>query len=172
MRYVKPRLSFEAQTTLLQTKGILGDADVMEVLSFGSLVRVFRACPNGMQQAIAAHFGVPDSVFESWLNTPNAVRNVREHHGRLWNRVRPYPFKVPRPNKYPEWHRPVTVLGNRLFRVAPVLRMLLKRLSPTSMWPSRVRELLETAALGPLASMGFPPNWQQSPLWKELPNAS
>lgn len=67
-----------------------------ELMSLGTLLTVFRGSPAAVKKAIAARFGITDSVLESWIKTLNVVRNICAHHGRLWSRelgVRP---QIPR----------------------------------------------------------------------------
>lgn len=137
-----------------------------EVLSFGNVVRLVRTVERPVRDAITARYAVPDEVFISWLRALNFVRNVCAHHGRLWNRVLSYRVLLPKERKYPDWHHPIRIPNDRLFTVTTLLRHLLRLVSPNSEWDTRLHALLAEHPRVSLRSMGFPPNWEQSPLWR------
>ncbi len=137
-----------------------------EVMTFGSVLTLFRGCPRQVKKAVASHFGVPDEVMDSWLLALNAVRNICAHHGRLWNRelgVKPF---IPRVDRYPQWHSPVRVENNRIFGILTICKHCLDRVAPQSAWRARVRELLNQHPAIPLRNMGFPDNWADCAVWK------
>ena len=136
-----------------------------ELMTFGAMFTLFRGVETSMKQTIAAEYGVADRVLESWLSTFNQVRNLCAHHARLWNRafgVRP---QIPRANKHPDWHHPVVITNDRLFGVMTVLHYLLLQVAPQSQWQLRWENLLACYSEIPIAAMGFPVNWKDSPLW-------
>ena len=137
-----------------------------ELMTFGAMFTLFRGVETPIKQAIAAEYGIADRVLDSWLATFNQVRNLCAHHARLWNRafgVRP---QIPRPNKHPDWHHPVAITSDRLFGVMTVLNYLLLHVAPQSHWRQRWENLLSRYSDIPIASMGFPANWKDSPLWR------
>ncbi len=111
-------------------------------------------------------FGISDRVLQSWLATLNQVRNLCAHHARLWNRGLGISPMIPRAHKHPKWHAPVSIQGNRLFAAMTVLRYLLRLAAPQSQWQIRFENLLDRYPEIPLALMGFPTNWKDSPLWQ------
>jgi abortive infection bacteriophage resistance protein len=139
---------------------------VTELISFGTMLTLFRGIPTGMKQQIASDFGIPDRVLESWLTALNALRNVCAHHGRLWNRQFGYKPMIPRKRKHPEFHVPAVVEGNQAFGMLTILRYLLARIAPQSHWPDRLEALLTAYPDIPLAQMGFPENWKDCPIWQ------
>ncbi|MFN0213209.1 MAG: Abi family protein [Saprospiraceae bacterium] len=61
---------------------------LLEIISFGTLSQLYKNLKPGKEKrAIANFFGLPDSVFETWLHSIVYLRNVCAHHTRLWNRV-------------------------------------------------------------------------------------
>ena len=57
----------------------------LEVTSFGTLLRLYNnLLPGKLKKDIAANFGLPDTVFASWLHSIVSIRNVCAHHERLW----------------------------------------------------------------------------------------
>lgn len=142
-----------------------------EVMTFGTMLTFYRGASKKVKQGVASVFGLPEAVFDSWLLTLSAVRNICAHHGRLWNRelgVKPY---IPRIDVYPQWHTPVKVPNSRVFAVLTICKWSLDRIAPQSGWNSRVQALLDGSPGIPRVSMGFPANWTESSIWGEGTNA-
>jgi abortive infection bacteriophage resistance protein len=136
-----------------------------EIMSFGTILTFYRGCTRQVKQSIASVFGLPDKVFDSWLMTLNAVRNICAHHGRLWNREIGVKPLIPRPPKYTEWRQPIRVDNNRVFAVLTICRYCLRITAPQSRWADRLRELIAQSPNIPAPSMGFPERWEQCPIW-------
>lgn len=137
-----------------------------ELMTFGNLLALFRHADKQIKRDIAAEYGVADVVLESWLLSLNFVRNVCAHHARLWNRgMGRNPPAIPRRRKHPEWHTPVAIPDDRAFGVLTVLHYLLRQVAPRSQWKERLKRLLAEHPKIPLNFMGFPGNWEESPLW-------
>lgn len=143
-----------------------------ELMTFGAAFTFFRGVEAGIKQIVAADYGVTDRVFHSWLATLNQVRNLCAHHARLWNRTFGIQPQIPRPRKHPEWHQPVAIASNRLFGILTVLYYMLKQVAPQSQWRQRWEDLLTRYPEVPIAAMGFPVNWKDSPLWQGTPPAA
>lgn len=119
-----------------------------------------------IEQQVASVFGVPDTVMESWLLALNTVRNICAHHSRLWNRELGNEPMIPLARDYPEWHTPVQVRNERLFGILTICKHCLNHIAPQSGWSHRLMALFEEYPDVPLASMGFPENWRECPIWK------
>lgn len=143
-----------------------------EVLSFGTIVRLLNDSHPDIRRQVSLFFGVADEVFSSWLRTLNFVRNVCAHHSRLWNRELPYRPKIPKANKYPEWHSPIVLHGGRIFSALAISRRCLRRIAPGSTWGLRLRRLLAEYPQISRQSMGFPNDWERSPIWAEATNGN
>lgn len=139
---------------------------VGEIMSFGCMLTMYRGAADHIKRAVASYYAIPDEVLTSWLKTINVIRNICAHHGRLWNRELGVKPVIPRKNKYPQWHEPVGIPQNRIFGVLTVLRYLLTVMAPQSKWRDRLFALLDEYPQIPRRSMGFPDNWEISPLWK------
>ena len=139
---------------------------LVEIMSFGKILTLFRAVDRDIRQSISGILGVSDEVLLSWLIALNGIRNVCAHHGRLWNRELGYRPKIPREKKYPQWHRPIAITQDKVFAVLTILRYLLRITAPTSRWDGRLRALLSEYSDVPVRMMGFPENWEGSTLWK------
>jgi abortive infection bacteriophage resistance protein len=140
--------------------------EATEIMAFGTLLTFFTGSPHTVKKTVASQFGVPWGVFRSWLLTLTAVRNICAHHGRLWNRVLGVKPLMPDADHYPDWHVPVPIGNDRLFGVLTLCRHCLRHVAPQSAWPERLSALLSEFPGVPIAAMGFPPDWQDSPLWK------
>ena len=139
---------------------------IAEILSFGKMLTFFNGVDDGMRRTIAREYGIEDRILKSWLGALNVVRNICAHHGRLWNRELGYKILIPRKQKYPQWHTQVEIRNNRMFAIITILHFLLNRIAPTSKWPTRLRALLQAYPDVPIRWMGFPSDWEKSPLWK------
>lgn len=140
---------------------------ITELMTFGTLLTLFRGSPSAIKKRIAARFGVADKVFESWLGALNVVRNICAHHGRLWNRELGYKPMIPR--KDARWHEPVEVPDDRAFGILTILRYLLDDIAPQSGWTGRLEELHVEYPAVPRRSMGYPDDWRDCPIWAEVP---
>lgn len=136
-----------------------------EIFTFGALLTMFKGMDNRLRQTVSSNYSMNDEVFKSWLIALNGVRNICAHHGRLWNRELGYKPKVPKEKKYPDWHIPVTIPRHRVFVILTILKYMISIISPECVWSDYVRELLDDYPDISRKSMGFPENWEKSPLW-------
>ncbi len=139
-----------------------------EVMTFGSVLSLFRGVDCTIQKTISNFFGVPDVVLDSWLLTLNVIRNVCAHHGRLWNRELGIKPRLPYPRKHPQWSFSDPIPNNRIFVVLTICRYCLSQIAPQSLWPERLITLLDQYPEIPRLNMGFPKNWQDCPIWENL----
>ena len=137
-----------------------------EIMSFGSTLTMYRGTSDAIKRSIAEPYHIPDEILTSWLKTINVIRNICAHHSRLWNKVLGFKPRIPRINKYPEWHEPIAIPQDRVFGILTILRYLLTIIAPQSRWESRLIALLDEYPEISRRSMGFPDNWKDSPLWK------
>lgn len=136
-----------------------------EITTFGMMLTLFRGSHASIKQLVAKEYGIRDVVLRHWLYALNSVRNICAHHGRLWNRelgIKPF---IPKERKHPEWHQPVKIQNNRIFAILTIIKYMLDRIAPQSRWPNRLQQLLAEYPEIPLLPMGFPENWQDSPIW-------
>lgn len=138
-----------------------------EIVSLGVLFTMYRGLPDIVKREMGQYYGIPDQVLTSWLKTINVIRNICAHHSRLWNRVLGVKPFIPRKNKYPQWHNPVSISQDRVFSVLTIFRYLLKIIAPQSNWNNRFSALLDEYPDISKWNMGFPDNWQRSPIWKK-----
>jgi len=139
-----------------------------EVMSFGSLSKMFKGMIRRDQREIAIRYGLQPTVLASWMHHLVYVRNLCAHHSRLWDRVWSIKPELP-PGK--TWSPPLLPGNNRLFATLLVLYFLLKRcpaIAPFDQeWKIRLHGHLDKPpkASKPLAKMGLTGNWEQHPNW-------
>lgn len=138
----------------------------VEIMSFGATQLFFRGASHRVKKNVASYFGMPAKVFDSWLHTLSVVRNICAHHGRLWNKVLGVKPLIPLAKNYPDWHTPFSIPNDRVFGVLTICRYCLQIIAPQSRWQLCMRDLKRDSPNISSISMGFPPNWEDSPLWK------
>ncbi len=138
----------------------------VEVMSFGKVLTMYRGIGSKLKQKISSYYGLSDEIFLSWFLTLNSVRNICAHHGRIFDRRFDYQPKIPRLQKYPEWHVPVKISRDRVFGILTILNYILQFDAPTSFWKVRLEKLFTDYADISKEVMGIPENWNESPLWK------
>jgi len=139
---------------------------VTEVVTFGHLFTFYRNLNRTEQKTLSSAFDLYPPVLESWLHTLNFIRNACAHHSRLWNRILPIRPQLPDQRHHPEWYSPVEFDNLHIFAVLTLLRYLLRFINPQSEWQVQLENLLAEYPEIPLSWMGFPSNWQDSPIWK------
>jgi abortive infection bacteriophage resistance protein len=142
---------------------------MMEIITFGTLSRLYKNLKSETKtkrRDIANHFGLSDTVFESWLHCMVYVRNICAHHSRLWDltlRINPTMPKTPTK----QWLNNVHRIGNTIntYIVLSMVRYLLQTVNPNTSFKSKVDLLLKDYPEADTATMGFPENWRDEPLW-------
>lgn len=137
-----------------------------EVMTFGHLFTFFRHLHRVEKKRLAQAFDLYPPVLESWLHTLNFTRNTCAHHARLWNRAIPIRPKLPNIRHRPEWYDPVEIYNQRVFAILTILKYLLSNITPQTDWSGSLLSLLHEYDEIPIRQMGFPANWQESPLWQ------
>jgi abortive infection bacteriophage resistance protein len=141
---------------------------VTELMSLGTVARMYKGCGNPIRQPIAAQYGLKIKEFESWLVTLNDVRNICAHHSRLWNRKLVKAASLP---PIDPWMTPVLVDATTVFAALTMCSHLLAQIAPDTTWHKRVRSLIEEYPSIPKEkshrgwTMGLPDNWLDCPIW-------
>ena len=139
----------------------------VEIMSFGSLSKLFSGLPMADKQVIASQYGIKAPVLKSWLHTLVYIRNLCAHHARLWNRELGIAPMLP--DKDPRWnfrHR------KRLVSALHLLNWLVSRVprreAVAADWRRRVETLLEADPGVPrfLEAMGLEVGWEKHALWR------
>lgn len=138
---------------------------VTELMSYGSLLTIYRNMPTDIKNTISRGFNLHATVLDSWLLSLNTIRNACAHHARMWNRPLSTKPKIPYQENDARWYRPVAIPEDKLFTILTIAQYLLAYLAPEDQWKTRVQGLLADFPSVPLKPMGFPKNWDDSPLW-------
>ncbi len=133
-----------------------------ELLSFGSISRLFKACHPDIKRSISRRFIVPDRVLINWFHVLSYVRNVCAHHSRLWNRELAITPMLPKPSAAWPYRVP---RADRLYAVLVILRHCLLQTHPHCQWRSRLLALFDAHNAIDLAAMGMPSDWRAQPAW-------
>ena len=138
---------------------------IMEITSFGSLSMLYKNLnPGHEKRLISHHFGLSDSVFQTWLHSIVYLRNVCAHHTRLWNRVMSITPQIPL-TPYKQWLTNNNIRNNRTWFVLCMIKYLLQTVNPNNSFRSKLKSLLNKYPNVDIAAMGFPPGWESEPLW-------
>lgn len=137
----------------------------LEITSFGTLSILYNnLLPGQAKRNIAGYFGLPDTVFASWLHSIVYIRNICAHHCRLWNRTLSIRPLMPRSPRKPF----ITLPANGTQQVYIILSMiiyLLNIINPNHSFVRRFKDLLNKYPLIDIRAMGFPANWENENLW-------
>lgn len=138
----------------------------IEVTSFGTLSMLYgNLLPGKEKRTIANHFGVSDSVFETWLHSIVYLRNICAHHSRLWNRSMSIRPQVPRKTTNP-WIDMTNVQNNKTYFMLSMICYLLQTVNPKSTFSSRLKTLMDSYDNVDPNAMNFPANWKSEILWQ------
>lgn len=132
---------------------------IFEVLSLGSLAKIFKNITREYQKPIANVYGLDASIFASWLHALSYLRNLAAHHQRLWNR------------KYTI--RPMVARNlasdlscqDRFYAQAVMIQVLLKIVAPTFDWKNNLMSLFNKFPSVDIKRMGFQDKWSDRQIW-------
>ncbi|HSX91371.1 MAG TPA: Abi family protein [Hydrogenophaga sp.] len=135
-----------------------------ELISMGSLSRLYKGMRSPDKQAVAGEFHIHARRLQDWLHVLTYIRNVCAHHSRLWNRelaIRPQAMSEP------EWKSPRLPRVDRVYCVLLMLRYLLDQSGNGVGWRKACTALLEPVAANDRwrTAMGMPVDWQHHPYW-------
>lgn len=138
---------------------------VTELMSFGSLLTMYRNFPMNIKRSIALDFELYSVVLDSWLLSLNTIRNACAHHARIWNRPLSILPKLPDSTNDSRWYHPVRIPNDRIFTILTMVQYLLNFIAPKDNWKSLLEALSGDYPEVQLKYLGFPNHWQDSPLW-------
>ena len=138
----------------------------LEATSMGTLSSLYAAMkPGPLRQKIAAHYGVSDTVFISWLQHLVYIRNMCAHHNRLWNKTLSVCALVPesRRSLFPE-QKPDA--AEHVYLTLCIIKFLQNTVKPENTFAQRLKTLIHNYPVADPALMGFPEDWEQDPFWQ------
>lgn len=139
-----------------------------EIMSFGDMLRFLNAVDSQIRTDIAVSFNIDERLLKSWMKALGAVRNICAHHGRLFNRRLGLQPSLPYKNTHPDWHSPFSINKDKIVSVITLLKYMLHYAAPTSSWSKRFIKLMDDYPEIPHWWMGFPDNWREHELWKDV----
>lgn len=157
-----------------------------EVLTYGELLSMFNSIkPRAIKNEILEGFGLDEKIAVSFLNALRVVRNICAHHGRLWNKrlfsnfVCPSrPLELSSSLNYPiinddvdseELRKEKLDKQKSIYNILVMLVYFVKKIAPQSQWQTRLLNLITSNyAIRFLPEMGFPEDWKERPVWKEI----
>lgn len=138
----------------------------LETASFGVLSKLYKNLkPGPERRQVAAYFGLPDSVFDTWLHSIVYLRNICAHHARFWNRPMRIRPQAPRRPRY-TWLYNTNVAENRAYYMLSMVLYLLRPISPKTHLAGKIKALLSQYPNVDVTAMGFPPDWKEESLWQ------
>lgn len=139
----------------------------LEVVSMGTLSKLYSNFSDATaKHAVAREFGLNHHKFlRSWLECLAVLRNCCAHHSRLLNRV--FPIKPQMPQRMPEaWITDFSFREQSLYPQLCYIVYWLNSISPNNTFVSDFKRLVAEHPSVRMRLLGFPPNWDQEPLWK------
>lgn len=136
---------------------------IVEIMSFGHIVRWYSDARRPSRRAIARHYGVAENVFGSLLKHLRVIRNMCAHHEQLWDRTLVSPFRLPHNMGSAGSVRDVfnESARGRIYNAIVMVAYLMDQINPAARWHQRLAALLNKYGRIPPDRMGFPSNWPQ-----------
>lgn len=134
-----------------------------ELLSFGTISKLYSCLRPNIKQRIAATYKTQDHLLSNWLHVLNYIRNICAHHKRLWNRQLAIRPKLPSRKASPLGDVPNSA---QLYAAIAITQYLMLSISPHSQWSERLKSLLIEHPSVPKNAMGFPENWERKKFGK------
>jgi abortive infection bacteriophage resistance protein len=140
-----------------------------EVMSFGLLSRFYENIKrNSNRKQISNTYGLSPEVLESLLQHCAYIRNLCAHHSRLWNRRFTITVQLPKfspPSLISNFN---LIEGRRIYNTLVLLVFVVEIIEPKNQWAKRLFDHINTLNPNLHSHMGFPPDWKDRPIWKNL----
>ncbi len=141
---------------------------ITEIMSFGSLSKMFSGMNRADQRSITQQYRLQPFVMSSWLHHLVYIRNICAHHSRLWDRIWAIKPELPAGKN---WQPPSFNNNNRVFTTIVILKYLLDKCPVmagyANDWKLDIQDLLGNlpAARNADNLLGLETNWLEHPLW-------
>lgn len=133
---------------------------VVEIVSFGTLSKLYSMlCPQ-IEKEILDGIGLPSFVFKNWLHVFSYVRNLSAHHSRLWNRQFVIKTKIPKHKK--EF---AGIINDKYYTFAVMTHHVLHAINDTFDMKSELLSLFEKYPNSDFRQMGFVDGWERMAVW-------
>jgi len=139
---------------------------VVEIISFGSLSKLFMLLQENEQNEVISSMGnINKVVFFKWFKALSSVRNACAHHSRLWNKILGVSFEVPRKH---ESFKDLTNSKNKIFFALSVIEYILTCIGEDEIeFKTKIKSLLRKYPKIDIQKMGFVENWEDNPIWRD-----
>ncbi|MGE4457423.1 MAG: Abi family protein [Arcobacteraceae bacterium] len=138
---------------------------VVEIISFGSLSKLFMLLQENEQNQVIAKMGnINKVVFFKWFKALSSVRNACAHHSRLWNKTLGVGFEVPRKNPA---FTPLSQSSKKIFFALSVIEYILACIGEDEIdFKQKIKQLFQKYPHVDKQAMGFVENWENLEIWK------
>ena len=128
---------------------------LVEVMSFGTLSKFYKNMKNEDKKAIAFHYDVGYTYFESWLENLSYVRNICAHYSRLYN------AKLTKTARLYKQYTAMGISNGHVFATLILLKHLLPNDRHWHDFVQTIEILLDKYPSVKLHRLGFPQNWSE-----------
>jgi len=135
---------------------------MIEVLSFGNCVTIYRQLKRGEQKIVARSYGLDSIFIVNWMHALSRLRNICAHHSRLWNSNINMKLKQVH-DKYGKFFENKHTKRNSytpIFDYLVILQIILCKIYPGSTWDERLAVLIDEHKIN-ISHMGFPSDWKE-----------
>ena len=160
---------------------------VVEVLSLGTISKLFYAMYNDDKKLVCSQIPVSTTVFGNWLHAFTIVRNICAHHSRIWNKELRVPFAIPAKNplfdplrkitkaKYKEEKAGELIYENRefdnnssVFFTLSVIKYFFDSMGEEVEFVNEFKTLIKEHPSVDLKAMGFVDGWENFDIWSDV----
>ena len=160
---------------------------VVEVLSFGTISKLFFAMHNDDKKLVCQQIPVTTTVFGKWLHAFTIVRNICAHHSRAWNKELRVPFAIPSNNYLFNPLRKITKSkfikeindeliyedkefdnNSSIFFALSVIKYLFDNIGEEVGFVNELKNLINSHPNIDLKAMGFVANWENLDIWSDV----
>lgn len=152
---------------------------LVEIASFGAVSSLLgQLSPPKLRQLVADTYQMDEKTFCSLFHHLSVLRNTAAHHSRIWNRRFAITFQLPRKKPgdlYQNFHISESAKCQReskIYNTLVLLVHLMQTIEPTSHWASRLADHIRSLAPALVPDMGFPDDWTERPIWKNMTSSS
>lgn len=139
-----------------------------EIMSFGQLSKVYENLDKRKDKnGISKNYDLDERIFRSILHHLTVVRNKCAHYSRVYNSIFPFAFTLPnRPSELANSFNDSEV--SKIYNTLTVIAYLLEKIDSKQQFISQTKDLLQNSNCVSPATMGFPSDWENLPIWVEI----
>ncbi|WP_302938095.1 Abi family protein [Megamonas funiformis] len=127
---------------------------LVEIISFGTLSKLFKNMHNADKKIIALTYNVSYTYFESWIESISYIRNICAHYGRLYN------AKLTKTPKLYQQYTKKHISNIRIFGVLCCIKHLVKNDIHWTNFVKKLEKLFQQYSYVDKNTMGFPADWK------------